>query len=217
MNLQFSRLEEARRNPKRFADQLKQAKAWHPNNRHFRAYFDFATRRFHKGESVEKVIGFFVERCADKLSNQVGFHGRLNQYKKALATYCESFEQMDRDFVESQKAVSLPLGPHLLSGKVERFDLRIAGGYSATITQMEKRDWEKELRWPLIQSALATECGCTVSEIEVGVYCFEDSSYSYRTFTVEEIADASLEATTLMEAIDSEMSSSNNDAEGLLD
>jgi hypothetical protein len=82
----------------------------------------------------------------------------------------------------------------MLSGKIERLDLRLTIGYRATTTQLNKTDWENELRWPLVQKAIAQELACPTEEVEVGVFCFEDGKYTYRTFSDAEILAAETEA-----------------------
>jgi hypothetical protein len=91
---------------------------------------------------------------------------------------------------------------HLLRGRIDRFDMRIAGGYRATMTQLEQSAWEEELRWPLIQKGIANDLGAPPNEVEVGVFCYANGIYAYRAFTDHEIANAENEALMVLNQVE---------------
>ncbi len=97
------------------------------------------------------------------------------------------------------------IGTHLLRGNVDRFNIRVAGGYRATMTQLEQSPWEAELRWPLIQKAIANGLGALTNEVEVGVFSYADATYAYRKFTDQEIANAETEALTVLDQVEANM------------
>ena len=201
MILPFSQLEVARKNPTRFGKSYSSGPGRF-NSRNFRTFLSSAISQFHRGASKEEVLDVFTKKCEDKLKLQAHFTARLKHYRKILDAYCDSYGTQGCHFVEVKKPMNLVIGAHLLRGRVDRFDMRIPTGYRATITQLERTQWETELRWPLLQQAIATELGSSTSEVEVGVFCFDDGSYGYRIFTDAEIAEAEVEAEKILTEVE---------------
>jgi hypothetical protein len=199
--LPFSQLEFARKNPAKFG------KSYAPgpgkfNSRNFRTFLSTAISQFHRGATKQEVISEFSKKCEDRLKLQAHFQPRLTHYVKILNAYCDSYSSQGCQFVEVKKPTKLVIGSHMLRGRIDRFDMRISGGYRATITQLDRSQWEDELRWPLIQKAIADELGASTGEIEVGVFYYEDASYSYRVFSDADIAAAEKEALTVLSEIE---------------
>jgi len=201
MKISFTQLEEARRNPARFKRQQAKSRGFF-NNKNFRAYFFAAMRRFHQGATRAQVLKFFREKSTDNLDQQQNFNARLNNYLKVLAEYCDNYSLQGCTFVESRKAVGLALGSHVLSGTFQRFDIRASGGYRGTVTQLNQAIWQQELRWPLMQKAVAIDLGCPTLEVEVGTFCLENGLYQYKTFTEVQISDTEKEVLALLGIVD---------------
>ena len=205
MILPFSQLEEARKNPARFGKGYSSGRGGF-NSRNFRTFLSTAVGQFHRGSSKQAVVDAFTKKCEDKLKLQAHFAARLKHYRNILEAYCDSYASQGCQFIEVKKPTRLAIGPHLLRGRVDRFDMRIPTGYRATTTQLERSQWQSELRWPLIQKAIATELGAPTSEVEVGVFCYDDASYGYRIFNDAEIAAAEAEAGTILDAVEANVS-----------
>jgi hypothetical protein len=147
-------------------------------------------------------VDAFTNKCEDKLKLQAHFAARLKHYRNILEAYCDSYGSQGCQFIEVKKPTLLAIGPHLLRGRVDRFDMRMPTGYRATVTQLERSLWESELRWPLIQKAIATELAAPMSEVEVGVFCYDDATYWYRIFSDAQIAVAEAEAGTILTEVE---------------
>jgi hypothetical protein len=193
MTLLFSQLENARRNPARFVKSYSKVPGGF-NSRNFRTYVIAAVRRFHRGMSKSDVIKFFEDKCTDKLSLVSYWRQRADNYKLMLSAYCNAFSPGNCQYIESNKRTSLKVGNHILTGKVDRFDLRDPVGYRATAIQLAARDWKDELRWPLIQKGIAAEMGCAPSDVEIGVFSFDDGRYGYEVYSDSDISAAEVEA-----------------------
>ena len=204
MILPFSQLERARKNPAKFGKGYALGSGGF-NSRNFRTFLSTAIKDFHRGATKHDVVIAFTKKCEDKLKLQAFFSARLKHYVNILSDYCDSYAAQGCQFVEVKKPTKLVVGTHLLRGRVDRFDVRIAGGYRATMTQLEQSAWEAELRWPLIQKAIANDLGAPTNEVEVGVFCYADGVYAYRTFTDQEIANAEGEALTVLNQIEANM------------
>ncbi len=201
MNLLFSQIEEARKNPTAFKRRLAKSRPFF-NTKNFRAYFFKAMKQFHNGKTKAEVTRVFREECTLNLQTQLNFQQRISTYIDSLKTYCDTFPAQGCLFVEARKRLLLNIGPHTITGTVQRFDAKVAGGYRATITQIEQTNWRAELRWPLIQKAISIAHGCPTSEIDVGVFAIEDGAYDYEVFTDAQIAAAEAQADALLTAID---------------
>jgi hypothetical protein len=199
MRLSFSQLERARKNPARFGANFSGSAYFNSNN--FRTYLLAAINQFHRGESKAQVLHFFEDKCRARLSTGRHFQAKLTHYLTVLANYCDGFPAQGSQFVESNKSVALALGSHSLSGKIDRFDLQLPIGYRGISAQLYKIDWQAELRWPLIQDAIARELNCPSGEVEVGIFCFEDGAYEYKKYTNDEIAAAKDEAQRILTTV----------------
>jgi hypothetical protein len=206
MTLLFSQLEDARRNPARFANAQAHGRAGF-NSRNFRTYLLAATARFHRGMSKTEVLDYFEEKCATKLTQLGYWRQRTNNYKKMLSAYCDVFSPDKSQYVESHKKTSLRVGKHALTGEINRFDLRDPTGYKATVIQLAPRVWKDELRWPLIQKAIANDMGCASSEVEIGVFSFDDGNYGSEIYSDHHIAAAESEAENVLTAVETNLSS----------
>jgi len=204
MILPFSQLEIARKNPGKFGKRYAPGSGGF-NSRNFRTFLSTAVRDFHRGATKDDVLKEFTKKCEDKLKLQAHFNPRLKHYVKILSEYCDSYATQGCQFVEARKSTQLVIGTHLLRGNVDRFDIRVAGGYRATMTQLEQSSWESELRWPLIQKAMANDLGAPINEVEVGVFCYADGLYAYRIFTNTEISGAEAEALTVLNQVEASL------------
>lgn len=205
MKLSFSQIEEARKNPARFAMRSVSGKARFFSQKNFRAYFFKAMREFHDGKSKRQVLSDFDRLCEGNLSQQTHYQGRFQHYRRILSGYCDSYPMQGCRCIETRKKAFLTLTSHRLTGFVERFDLVLPRGYRATITQLYDMGWKHDLRWPLLQKGLADELGCSLDEVEVGVFCLQTGAYAYNCFSPTEVADAATEAQAVLSAVESNL------------
>ncbi|MBA2272208.1 MAG: hypothetical protein H0W20_16685 [Chthoniobacterales bacterium] len=199
MTLSFSQLESARRNPAKFGASQTGSGFYNSNN--FRTYLIASINRFHRGDTKEQVLEYFEERCRAKLTLLNYFETRLNHYKDVIAGYCDGFGADGSVFVETNKKTALVVANHILKGRIDRFDLRVPAGYRLTAAQLREGDWQSELRWPLIQRAIATELNCPSDEVEVGTFCFETGRHEHRVFSDSEIDEAQAEAEAVLTTV----------------
>ena len=90
----------------------------------------------------------------------------------------------------------------MLTGKIDRFDLQDPIGYRATAIQLTPQNWKDELRWPLIQKALANDMGCAPSDVEIGVFSFDDGRYGYQVYSDADISAAEAEAESVLTTVE---------------
>lgn len=97
----------------------------------------------------------------------------------------------------TQERVVIPLPPWappdlFCSGEVARVDVDPAGGYASwLLCRSAPRNWSDELRFPLIQGALAEEIlGVESDEVSVGLIALRDQAMLSHHFSREEIMQA---------------------------
>ena len=201
MILPFSQIEEARRNPARFGKAFAKP-GGHFNSRNFRTYIVAAVRRFHGGMAKADVLQYFEQKCSEKLTTIGYWRQRTDNYNQMLDAYCDAFSPANTQYIESHKRMSIAVGPHMLTGEVDRFDLRDPTGYRATAIQLAPSKWRDELRWPLIQKGIALDMGCAPSEVEVGVFSFDNGRYGYKSYSDADITDAETEAEAVLTTVE---------------
>ena len=201
MKLSFSQLENARQNPSKFGRRFRTGGGFFSNS-NFRTYFVSAIRLFHQGKSAQQAVDHFEQLCTAKLSHLQHFEARLQHYKIVLMNYCRTFGKQKCEVVAIKRRVWLQVGNHLLGGIIERLDLRLPKGFRVTATEMERTDWRHQLRWPLIQKAIALEIGCLPAEVEIAVFSLDDGGYVSKTYSDSEIAQAEVETVSVLDEVE---------------
>jgi len=205
MRLTLYQLEEARRNPRRFGEQLaiaeEEGKKGRYNSNNFRTYITNAVRGYHANQPWPDLLEEFLRQCRTKLPHVHFAAQRTARYEETLKGYFTSYPSQGVVFIEMEKRFSLGIGRHVITGKVDRLDRRRRRGYRATDIQINKAPWRRKLRWPIIQHALAEELGGSSAEVEVGVHCFETGSPDYHIFDHVEIEAALAEAEEICDKV----------------
>lgn len=206
MKFRLSQIEEGRPNPRRYAEKLvaKAAAGKKPqfNANNFRTYFRTALAEFHDDKlAIGTIVDRFAKTSRAKLSHYRFFETRLAQYVKTLRRYCEEYPTSGVTHVQMGKRFTLTVGPHEISGIIDHFGFRRPRGYRGTDIQINRKNWQRMLRWPLIQHALAEELKGSSAEIEVGVHCFETGAGEHRIFEHTEIESALAEAEEICDEI----------------
>ena len=92
--------------------------------------------------------------------------------------------------VEANINISFPTPSGIqLSGRITRVDL-IQGGYRGVLLGSFTGDWANELRFPLLQAAIARHYAIPVAHTHVGVQNVDGSGLAYQSFDRSERDDA---------------------------
>lgn len=125
-------------------------------------------------------------------------------YLHYLDEYLARFTEQGNVVYATQQRIALDLGSGVeLAGRIERLDLVPAGGYAAWLYQVvpRPRRWQRHLRMPLIQRAVADSLGAPLHEVSVGMYWFEPAEYSAKSYADAEVRAAVEEARDLAAAL----------------
>jgi hypothetical protein len=208
MKFSLYQIESARRNPQKYgakllADKLSKKKGQF-DARQFRTYLSVAIRQYHEMKQWPAILAEFSDTCLAKL-DRIHFHDvRTRAYVKMLETYFKTFPAQRVKYIEMGKRFSLSAGVHVITGKVDRFDVHLSHGnrYRATdLSTSPRKSWRKNLRWPLIQQALAHEVGASPVEVEVGIHNFESGLPDYHIYSNAELEAALAEAEHICDEI----------------
>jgi len=117
-----------------------------------------------------------------------------------LETYVDSYLAQGNTMFDVWHTANLEIGSHnVLGGRVDRLDLRLAGGYAAWLfdRRPNPRNWRGRLAMPLIQHEVASLLGVPSQEVSVGFYWIDEDEYDQYTYSPEQIDRAIAETLTL--------------------
>jgi hypothetical protein len=146
------------------------------------AYMKYALQKWHSGAlSEEDARAEVIQRCER-------FQGKSDTKRmlKKLNQYIEDSKNIDAKTRLSLFDIRVPLpkgaDPRFkITGQVRRLDRNTDGTFTAWLYSEEYEDWNKGIRIPLIQDAIALKFNFDLDEIWINIYCFADcSSHIYR-------------------------------------
>lgn len=188
MRLSHSKLEEVRKDPKKFKKSLEGEPGFQGRPGRYR-YWQFATRKYHSEgiEAAEKhLVKLFRNFAENRKSDRL-----LEDHISYLHQYINDFIELENEVVKVGDKINLEINyNNILGGEIQRLDFSIDGGYEVYLMIKEDYIWENELRFPLIQHYYAEEMGCDYEDIKVGVYCFSMGEHVVEKFSQEEIEKA---------------------------
>jgi len=116
-----------------------------------------------------------------------------------LDRYIQWFAADQPVVVRCRFRIRLPLAPGVeLSGEIPRIDVKIDGdGYRAVLVGYGSRNWERQLRIPLIQRAVANQLQRDESLVSVGVQGLDGTELSFVGFSKRELDESHREAREL--------------------
>ena len=188
MNISHTQLDDCRSNPRSWV-QAKVGPA---------AFFSFgynqallhAIQHYHRSLGDAGSARRYLQESVDRnFENEV----RSEEIKEWLDAYIKWCRQSGVIVADSKFRVKLNLGVFLeLRGEMHRLDV-LPGGYRALLFGQYPRDWENQIRMPLLQGAVAVRYGRPMDHIIVGVQHLDGSDLVVRQYSQAEIATAESE------------------------
>ena len=152
--------------------------------------------RFHKTHDADLAkahIDTLFHRHAAKLKNEM----RIQHAKDRLSAYIAWAAANALDVVEANVNISLPTASGIeIGGRVTRVDL-IRGGYRGVLLGSFGPSWSHELRFPLLQEALAHHYAIPVEDTSVGVQGLDGTGLQWCQFDQADREEASARLATL--------------------
>ncbi|MHB1191950.1 MAG: hypothetical protein ACYC6F_02800 [Longimicrobiales bacterium] len=187
MRISHRQLEAAIKNPTEWKRQQAAAPGF------FQLGYDEAVRlailKFHKLNS-ESAAAAHLESTLRRHSDKLKSKARRGGARDDLASYIAWAKQHDLDVVDARVNLSFPTPSGIeLSGRITRVDV-LSSGYRGVLLGSFSDDWSKELRFPLLQAAIANHYSVPVDDTQVGVQGVDGSGLQCRSYDLSERAAA---------------------------
>ena len=185
-------IEEALRNPAAYRQKLMLSPGSSYGPTYFGALRD-AIFKFHKTNRNVVEARAYLQTRLNRFMDRMRCAEIIDQFE----WYIDEHGQRGWLTFETRLRISIPLPRRVrpilfCSGEVPRIDIVPSGGYAAWLMQSRTpKNWDRELRMPLVQGALARGAlRAPSSEISVGVYGFQDQFVDLRSYSQTEIDQA---------------------------
>ena len=188
MNISHTQLDDCRSNPRSWV----QAKAG-PD-----PFFSYgynqallhAIHTYHRSNGDAKGARQYLQDTINRnFQNEV----RSDEIQEWLRAYIQWHKQSGVVVADTKFRIKLNLGVLLeLRGEMHRLDV-LPVGYRALLLGNYQRDWQNQLRMPLLQRAVALKYGRPPERIEVGVQHLDGAGLLTRNYSNGEIARAETE------------------------
>ena len=187
MRIKLSELEEARRNPQRFAERLR-----HGGGGGGKSKIRTLQESIYEYHRRDGDAGAADEYLVRQFTAQFPTAPELPRLRAQLANYVRAL--LATGHTPLQWRVGLVLRPSedlVLGGEVARIDMT-EEGYAAYVFGRSPRDWRSELRMPIVQAFVAGELQCAPEEVTIGIYDLDAGAHEETAFTAAQI-DVALE------------------------
>jgi hypothetical protein len=114
---------------------------------------------------------------------------RINEIEIRLDRYLKWATVERLKVADTKTNIAYPLGFLELRGEIGRVDVT-STGYRAVLLSKPPADWEKQLRMPLIQAAVASTYGRPQEKTEVGFQELDASNLSTKCYSDRQIQNA---------------------------
>jgi len=187
----LSKLEEARLNPSNFVNMLNKSDNLKDSNLYrYSRYMCWqnAALHFHKFNNRRLALQY-LEEGLNKFKIIKKTPSLIEDYQDKLDYYISDFKQNNFYFIESRKIINMQLSKELLiTSKIPVVTMIKDKDYFVYFFSIKYYQWEKELKFPILQSHFAeSEFGCELSEVNVGIYCYETDVHYQNNYSEKEV------------------------------
>ncbi|MGE3523187.1 MAG: hypothetical protein AB7I96_10005 [Candidatus Dadabacteria bacterium] len=192
IKISLSQLEEVRSNPHNFSQILQDATTQRYGGRSKFQVWQDGIHLYHKINDENEAIRVLTEKMENKFITISRSKKELNMYLDKFDKYLISHRNNGYYFNASRKKISIPIYKDVsISGIVPIINMASHQGHAIIFFSKKDFDWESQIKFPLIQSYFAEKIfGCNISNIEVGIYCFETDEHHTKSYTKNEIRNA---------------------------
>jgi hypothetical protein len=201
--ISFSQLESARSNPSAFAKSLTSPNGSNPRFSKFMAW-QLAVFEYHKNrDDLSIAINYFETTFIRNFADNTKNNNERENFIAQLENYTNDHKKNKLTYIEHKKRISFPLTNKIrLGGELPLIKMNNKGGYSLYFFSRESTAWESELRFPVLQSFVATTLyNVDLSEVEIGVYNLESNKHMQKSYSESEIKIAIKELETIGEKV----------------
>ena len=143
--------------------------------------------KFHKSQSASIARDHLQQLLANRDFKDLD---RVHLLEQDLEKYIEWYNKSDSASADHRIRLKYKVGFLELRGEIGRVDVLIQGGYRAILLGEPRKNWQRELRMPLLQLAVADKYSAPVDEFEVGVQELDGSGLVTIGFSKKELDKA---------------------------
>lgn len=195
-NFSITQLETARKSPTNFAALLKSPPAQAVFGKSKYADWKNAIYYFHKTNDLVKSLDYFEKFFQKHFKNNRLNTKDFEKYTKLIESYVTEYKNKSFTFIEAKKKIDFLIVKDKLelSGQIPIIYLNNRLTYSIYFFSKTSKDWEYELRFPVMQHYFAKEVyGVDSSEIEVGIFALDVGKHLQKSYSKGEIKKANNE------------------------
>ena len=192
----ITQLEVARRNPKDFANNLKEAAGTKPSffGRGKLMRWQDSVSVYHKQNDLSKAINYLEQSFSNRADNLKN-RKEVERFISSLDAYVLQFKKKGFTLMDSRKKIHIDLNTKVfISGQIPITYMNTKGGFSIYFFSQGGLGWETELKFPILQKYFAEEIyGTDLGKIEVGIFSTESDKFFQQTYTDIEVKEADKE------------------------
>jgi len=203
MKIRCSILETVRRNPVAYAEMLASGDGNTSGGSHgMFACFQDITRLIHLDEIDINQGVKELEKKFQRFNITPQYKAKQELLTSQLVKYCRLYEKQGFRFVDGWRNMTWGITADVsLTGRTPWVVANDSGYFSFILTE-KPFEWSSELRFPLFQNYLCVNTiECDITDMNVGVYCLENNSFDFLSYTQIEIAEAVSETTGIFDKV----------------
>jgi len=183
MIVSHSELESCRKGPVAWIAKMKQPRPFIQMG--YEGYLKLGIYRYHKVNDAS-IASAHLKKLLKAAARRLTDLGRHEAVMEQLDRYVSWWLSSGSIWIGHRVRISFSVSGFLvLRGEVGRVDLT-ERGYRALLLGRVDRDWDNQLRFPLLQQAVAQVYARPVEEVEVGVQSLTDFSIQSRVFNARQ-------------------------------
>jgi hypothetical protein len=199
MRISLDEIEEIRLDPDAYREAVEAGQeCYRRTGRH--AVMQNALVKLHRSElTAAEARDVIITKCKERFKDNSGLSPLLRRYDQYVASY--NALNTETPLAGTLVSVLMPSGvdPRFkITGTVRRMDRHKDGTYTAWLFERSLADWQTQLKLPLIADALVAKLNLNYEDLEIGIYCFQDSSSQTFSFTEVQIESAQSELASLL-------------------
>lgn len=191
--ISITKLESARMDPRGFATILKAGTSsqGYGGRAKFIRWQD-SVNYFHKTSNYEKTLVYFHKSFSSYVDS-VKNRKELEYYFSCLNDYFSACKKRKLKF-HTRNNLRIQLNPKLtITGQIPLIFKGKKSCYSIYFFSKSKKDWEQELRFPLVQNYFSRLFETKIENIEVGIFSISECQFFQKVYSLKEIEKAETE------------------------
>lgn len=213
INLPLSLLEESRVNTEKIVERLiSKNKSFRGRYSKFQAWKNAAIS-YHKSKShnLNHIINIMENSMKKNFKTLKNNPKALRKYSDKLELYVEDHHRKNFHFIESISRLEIRINQSniIVAGQIPIINMIDNNNYGIIFFTQKETLWEQELKFPLLQYHFAkSQYKCDLSQVFVGVYCFETDRHHIQSFNRNTITHALDEVVDIASTIEANISES---------